>query len=367
MSSDSGAGKISFLQLSMIFLLSNGLISHVVINPMLLESSGRDAWLVPLVSILPAIAWYSAVYFIMRRTAQANLQSWLASRTSPFASRLLLFPVYVHVYMIGAIELIHTGNWTATNYLPETPKTALILLLLVISCIASAYGIRAIAIGSGVLLPIVFLLGYFVAISNTRLKDYKLLMPVLEHGWSPVFDGLVYAVGGLSEVTLLVLLQHRLKNKVKWWHLLVLVLLLIQIMLGPIVGAITEFGPTEASRQSESPFEQWRLVQIGPFIEHVDFLSVHQWLSGSTVRISLAMYLLSEFLGGTANSKRRRWIVIACALSYFALTFIPMNQLELYQFKLKYFIPGALIVELCVTVVWLIAAVILKPGKERTT
>jgi spore germination protein KB len=366
MSSDPGFGKISFLQLSMIFLLANGLFSHVIVNPMILGASGRDAWLVPLASLLPAILWFSIVLVIMRRSAQSKLQPWLAERTSPWLSWLLVIPVYVHIYLLGALTLIHTSNWTEANYLPQTPRFALVFVLIVVSCVAALSGIRTIAIGSGVLLPIVFALGYFVAISNTRVKDYAFLQPILEHGWNPVMSGLVYAGGGLSEIVLLVMLQHHIKTTVKWWHLFVLILLIIQIMLGPLLGAITEFGPEEAARQTESPYEQWRLVQIGPFIEHVDFLSVYQWLSGASVRIALPLYLLSDFVN-PAKRKTRRWFIIAAALSYFALALLPLSQQEVYSFKQHYFIPGALIAEICMTVLWLIAAILTKPAKERAS
>jgi len=365
MSGDSGAGKISFLQLCMVFLLANGLISHVIINPMVLEASGRDAWLVPLASFVPALAWFGAIFVVMKRSSQQRLRTWLAERTSPFVSWLLVLPVYVHIYLIGALALIHTGNWTVANYLPETPRIVLIFVLLAVSCFAAAGGLRTIAIGSGILLPIVFILGYFVAISNGRVKDYKLLTPILEHGWHPVWHGMLYAGGGISEIVLLLLLQHRVKSRVRWWHLLLLLLLTIQIMLGPLIGAITEFGPLEASRQTESPFEQWRLVQIGPFIEHVDFLSVYQWLSGAAVRIGLSLYLLSDCI--ESHKKRaKQWLVIAFGGSFFALALLPSSQQDIYHFKYFYFIPGALILEVCITALWLIASWLTKPVKERT-
>ncbi len=366
MSSDPGFGKISFLQLSMIFLLGNGLFSHVIVNPLILSASGRDSWLVPLASLLPVTLWFSILLVIMRRSGQTKLQPWLAARTSPWLSWVLVIPVYVHIYLIGALTLIHTSNWTEANYLPETPRFALTFILIVVSCFAALAGIRAIAIGSGVLLPIVFALGYFVAISNTRVKDYGFLLPILEHGWSPVMNGLVYAGGGLSEIVLLVMLQHHVKTTVKWRHLFLLILLTIQIMLGPLLGALTEFGPEEAARQTESPYEQWRLVQIGAFIEHVDFLSVYQWLSGASVRIALPLYLLSDFVG-PAKRNTRRWFIIAAALSYFVLALLPLSQQEIYSFKQQYFVPSALIVESCMTVLWLIAAILTKPAKERAS
>jgi len=364
-SSDPGLGKISFLQLCMIFLLANGLLSHIIVNPMILSTAGRDSWLVPVASFLPALVWYGAVLVIMKRSSQSKLQPWLAERTRPWLSWVLVLPVYAHIYLIGALALIHTGNWTVANYLPETPRTVLMFVLLAVSCFAAVSGIRTIAICSGVLLPAVIALGYFVAISNERLKDYKLLLPILEHGWDPVLHGMIYAGGGLSEVVLLLMLQHRVTTTVKWWQLLILMVVTLHIMLGPLLGAITEFGPEEAAKQTESPFEQWRLVEIGAYIEHVDFLSVYQWLSGATVRIGIALYLLSELID--ANKRRtKRWFIVFAALSYFALAMLPSSQQAVYHFKFRYFIPGALILECFMSVLWLLVALFTKSAKGRS-
>ncbi len=44
---DTAAGniKINFIQVCMILMLVNGLMNHVIVNPMLLDVAGRDAWI----------------------------------------------------------------------------------------------------------------------------------------------------------------------------------------------------------------------------------------------------------------------------------------------------------------------------------
>jgi hypothetical protein len=55
------------------------------------------------------------------------------------------------------------------------------------------------------------------------------------------------------------------------------------------------YGPVESANQRYPAFEQWRLVTIGKYIAHVDFLALFQWLSGAFIRISLAIYILLDF------------------------------------------------------------------------
>lgn len=361
---DDTAGKISFLQLGMIMLLVNGLVSHVIINPMILGASGRDAWLVPLCTIAPLIPWCLILYVIMKKTGQQKLQPWLSSKIGPFFSWLLMVPIYGQIYAIGASTAVHTGSWTVANYLPSTPQLALVSVLLVACCYCAVSGIRAIAIGAGALLPFVLVLGYFVMISNTPNKEMRLLTPVLEHGWGPVMNGMVYAGGCFMELVLVIAMQHHLKSKVKWWQLIVLGIVLIHVMMGPIVGALAEFGPREAAKQIESPYEQWRLVKIGDYIEHVDFFSVFQWLSGASVRIGLSLFLLADLLP-IHRPRNRKWFILLTGVSYLALTMLPISREDFYL-VLKAYFQVTLILIGTVSLLWMGVSVLIKSTKERT-
>jgi len=357
-------GKISFLQLGMIILLTNGLLSHVIINPMILDVSGRDSWLVPLFMVAALIPWCLILFVIMKKTGQQKLQPWLSKRIGPFLSWVLVLPVYLQIYMIGASTTIHTGAWTIANYLPATPQTVLIGVLLIVCCYSAVSGIRAIAIGAGVLLPFVVALGYFVMSSNMPNKEFNLLKPVMEHGWGPVMHGMIYAGGCFMELVLLITLQHHLKKKIKIWQLFVLVLILIHTMTGPLVGAITEFGPHEAAKQMESPYEQWRLVKIGDFIEHVDFFSVFQWLSGAAVRIGLSLFLLVDLLP-IHKPRTRKWFILIIGFSYLLLSMLPISR-ETYYLWFRVYFQLTLILILCVTLLWMCISIFAKPVKERT-
>ncbi|SEG43547.1 endospore germination permease [Paenibacillus sp. UNC499MF] len=354
---------ITFLQLSMLLLLVNGLMNHVILNPLVMDASGRDAWLVPLFSALFLLPWCLLLVFFMKKSEQTKLQPWLAQRTHPVVSWILIAPLYVQIYLIGLTTLLHTGIWTVTNYLPATPRFALILALLAVCTYCAVSGLRTIAICAGVLLPFVIVLGYFVMIANMPNKEYDRLFPLLEFGMKPVMDGMLYAASGFMEFILIIALQQHLKKRIKSWQLLILALMFIHIMLGPIIGAITEFGPEEAAKQAESPYEQWRLVKVGDTIEHVDFFSVFQWLAGTLIRIGLSLFLLGDLLPFSRAKSRNRFIV-GMALSYLAVTLLPITQQSLYEFMQRYYFPGSLIALLGSFFVWTVISVTTKPGKE---
>ncbi|PWV95338.1 spore germination protein (amino acid permease) [Paenibacillus cellulosilyticus] len=355
--------KISFLQAAMIFMLANGLVSHVIINPMLLDASGRDAWITVIVSGIILVPWCIMLAVAMRRSGQQKLVPWLSARTHPVIAWLLVLPVLVCLYMIGGMTASYTATWTISNYLPTTPPLVLGLLLTVISALCAIWGIRVIAITSGILLPIVIALGYFVNISNMPEKDFALLKPYLEHGWNKVWDGLIYAGGGYIEFAFLMTVQHHIRTKIKPWHIVVFAIIMVYISLGPIIGAITEFGPNEAAKQMTSPYEQWRLVKLGDYIEHLDFFSIYQWQSGAVIRMSLAIFLVVDML--PIRRPMTRMITIGLiALSYVILAVIPINEYTYYLFLYRYYFPISFVVLFVASAAWMLISMASKPSKE---
>ena len=356
-------GKISFIQLFMVIMLFNGLLSHVIVNPILLDASKRDAWLAVIFATILFLPWCALLVFIMNKSDRQKIQPWIAKKTSPLISWLILAPIIVQLYLIGGMTIIQTTLWTVSNYLPATPQYVLIFALLVVCHFSAQNGINTIAIGAGILLPIVVCLGYYVSFANMPNKNWNLLFPMLENGWTPIFNGMVYIGGALIEISLLLLLQHRLTKKVKVWQMLFLGLVLAYITLGPFVGAITEFGPEDAPKQMVSPYEQWRLVKLGTYIEHVDFFSVFQWIAGATVRISLAQFLISDLITFKKPKSRTRFLSMI-TLSYFVLALIINRKYSFYLSLFEKYLVITLITTLTLSAILTVIVLFSKSSKE---
>ncbi|MFD0672374.1 GerAB/ArcD/ProY family transporter [Cohnella sp. GCM10027633] len=355
------SGTINFFQACIILMLMNGLANHVIVNPMLLDASGRDAWLAVLAAGVPFLAWSGLLFWFMKRSGQRRLLPWLSARTHPIAGWLFVAPLCAQMYMIGGMTTIHTTTWTLANYLPMTPKLLIVLSMAIVCAMPAIWGLRSIAVMSACLLPIVIALGYFVGFSNMRHKDFTLLVPIAEHGFGPIWGGMVYAGGGFVELVALLAMQHKIQAKLKLWKILLFAAISVYVMFGPVLGAITEFGPTEAMLQMESPYEQWRLVKLGEYVEHIDFFSIFQWMAGACVRVSLSVYLLVELLG--ARGRKRLGIALGAIASYVVAGMLPINEYDFYVWMYEYYFPISLSVMLAASACWLAVALI--GGKER--
>lgn len=361
---DKSIGKINFLQVCMILMLMNGLMTHVVVNPMLLEASGRDAWISALLAGVLLLPWCALLVIFMKKSGQQKLQPWLASKTNSTISWSLVIPICLQLYLIGGTTVIHTATWANINNLPGTPRFALIFTLCLVSLYYAISGIRMIAISAGILLPMVIALGYFVSFANMPKKDFTLLQPVLEYGWQPVIHGMLYAGGGFIELIMIIAIQHRIKSRVRPWQLMILAAIMVYITVGPIIGGITEFGHREATKQMESPYEQWRLVKLGNNIEHVDFLSEFQWLSGAVIRVSFSQLLIGELLP-FRGLKKKTVLIVSISISYIMLTMLPLESYSVYLWMYRYYMPISFTVALFISLVCMAIALISRKVKEE--
>ncbi|MGG1660660.1 GerAB/ArcD/ProY family transporter [Brevibacillus sp. NRS-1366] len=355
-------GKIGIGQAIMMIMLTVGISNHVTVIPLLLSKAGRDSWLGVLLTAVPFAVWACLLSLISRRLNRQSLQSWVTRHSSKFVSYLLLTPIIFALYLMALVSLIDTQTWTTVNYLPYTPEWVTALALIIFCVIAAHGGIAPLGITSGILLPVVAILGFFVAFGNIPKKDYSLLLPLFQHGVTPMLHGMVYVGGGFVELFILLLLQHHVRAPLRLTHYLIMVFIIVVLTISPLTGAIAEFGPIESTRQRFPAFEQWRLLTIGKDIENMEFFAIYQWLSGSFIRISLCFLLICELL--QIHSASRRWLLlIILGGSLIAVTSLPFSDMAFVSFLSKVYYPLFLIVIVIVTL--LLAGVALRRSTRQ--
>lgn len=348
-------------------ILAVGLMNHVLVIPPLLQVAKRDAWLVTIIIIPPLLLWICLIYYMMKRMNQASLLTWLNRYYGQWTAWAIRAFFILYLFSIAAITIKETTVWTKVSYLTRTPISVLVLTLLIVCFFAARWGIKTITIASGILLPFVIVFGDFVMSANLPKKDYSLLLPVLENGWMPIWRGTIFIGSGLAELITILLLQHTLHTRMRLWWMMILALFLVLLVLGPVTGAIAEFGPYEAADLRYPAYEEWRLVSIGKFIQHVDFLSIYQWLSGAVIRISIAIYLLVDLIPVRTNKARMLWLISVFAL-LFIISILPISDIMYLDFLRTVYFPVSLCAVLILTIILFFLAFFAKqrtkPSKE---
>lgn len=330
--------KINVIQTYFLLIMTNAITNHVIIIPLILREGQRDAWLSVIVSVLPSCLIALLILGVLQASGHQSLYDWLRIHMGRFIAVLTVSFFFLYLLSLNLISVKDTTTWVNVTFLPYTPPIV-IGGLLVALCLAASYrGLWSITVCAGMLFPFVVLLGIFVSTANFQFKDYSLLTPILEHGLSPVWKGSLYATGGLFEIMFILLLPQHMSGRIRPWSFMIFTIITIGLMIGPLLGALANFGPFEAMRQRYPAYEQWRLVSFGKYISHLEFLSIYQWLSGSFIRISLLMFLLSDLLQ-FKRKPARLFFLIPLSAAMIIVLLLPVSDMQFVRILRDFYYP----------------------------
>lgn len=339
------AGSISTLHLILLIMTFIGLKNHVTIIPAILQDVGRDGWASVLLGAVASLIWLFLIVYVHNKTKQQSIRDWLKSKIGKVGSQIVSYILSFYLIVLAAFTMRDTLLWINSTFLVRTPMLPLLIIYTILIVYLASSNIKTITIVNTFVLIGVLVLGFFVAFVNIQVKDYRLLRPFFEHGFEPIVYGAIYPASGFVELLLILFLQHKLKDRMRWPHFIIILFILMGLTLGPLIGAITEFGPVEAAKQRYPAYEEWGLATIGRFIEHLDFFSIYQWLTGAFIRIVVFLYIVSELLGISGDKKSISKIIVPPFLfSCLILTlvkdnyFIEVNKREFLKLTFFFFV-----------------------------
>ncbi|UPM53735.1 GerAB/ArcD/ProY family transporter [Gottfriedia acidiceleris] len=323
-----------------LLIMSTGFMLHVFIVPSVLTSALRDSWITVVASILPFVIWTTLVFYLYKKFNNEDVVSLMFKvMYKPLA--YLFSSIFVVYFLLSALVAFRfTLIWANLNYTEDIPDIVVVFLISLICFYAALKGIRTIATVAFLVLPFVVLFGFLVGIGNIKNKDYGLLFPIFEKGYHDFFHGFIYTCSGFFEIILLLFLNSFLKDKVKVKWLILVSFILLMLILGPLTGAIMEFGSHEAEKMRNPVYEQWKLLTLGVNITRLDFFSIFQWLSGAFIRISLNLFIANYIIN---YSGRKKWSLPALSLLVSVAVMIPWNATSFYYFLQHYYFPINLI------------------------
>ncbi|MBM7567156.1 endospore germination permease [Paenibacillus sacheonensis] len=331
--------KINAFQLAALLVTFIGISNHVIMIPILLDTAKRDAWISVLAAIVPSVLLGLLCVYIYNRIP-SSLSTWVDKKSAllwlPFT---LLFTVYFSAQ--ASISIRDTIVWSNTTYLTYTPPSVVGICLLGICYYTARKGLAAIAITNGMLLPWIVLFGFYVMIVDFGVKDYSYLFPVFKNSAQAITKGAWYTASGITEIFLVLFLKDDIKGKLSGKSMLPVVLILIELTLGPLSGIIAMFGPFEAELLRYPAYEQWRMASIGSMLSQTDFLSIYQWLAGSFIRISLAIHIIRTLW--VKKWRHPEILLILITLFLFVVNQIKLSDVKFHEHVKMYYTSSSLI------------------------
>lgn len=335
-------GSISILHVIFLSMTVIGLKNHVTIIPPLLDVAKRDGWASVLIAAVIIIFWLLLLVYIQSKSKQEPIRDWLDGTIGKTASTIVIYCIAIYLIILAAFTMVETLQWVNTTFLPQTPVIILLFIYTILCILLVTTSLQTIVILNVFVLFGVVVFGFFVAFTNIQVKEYHLLLPFFEHGFSPVLKGVIYPTSGFIELLMLLFLQHQYKERIRWYHFGIMLFILMGLTLGPLIGAITEFGPVEAAKQRYPAYEEWGLVSIGRYIEHLDFFSIYQWLTGTFIRVSFLLYIVADLFKMTSKPKQI-WRILAPPFFFICLPLIILNENIFLKVKGNYILTATVI------------------------
>ncbi|WNR46486.1 endospore germination permease [Paenibacillus roseipurpureus] len=320
-------------------------ISGAIIS---IEQAKRDTFVSSLIGCIAYLLYAFWIYRIVNN--QAPNQSFLDVLELKMGS-LFAWSVryWIALYLMCELFVIDKNivTWVKSLILPYTPIWAISLPFLIVCAYLAVKGIKPIAISISVLMPAFLFLTVFMAVFTYKYRHFDLLLPLFSEGARPILEGVTTTVRAGMELFLLLLLKPYTEGTFKWKHFVAEVSVFSFFIINGAVSMLTIFGPYEASLQRFPLFTQWRLVRISSFLEHLDFLSMYQWLSSTTIQISLGLFLIGDLL--TSRQRPHKIAIMTCATALFISVELRLNDSDFLAFTKYYFYPISTLSILCWT------------------
>lgn len=318
-------GSISILHVIFLSMTMIGLKNHVTIMPSLLQGAGRDGWISILLSTIVIFPWIFLLLYIHTKSNQQPLTDWLKIKIGKVASTILRYVIAIFLLILAAFTMGETLTWITSTFLPTTPILPMLIIYTVLCILLVSTNLQTIAMVNVLLLVWVVILGFLIAFTNIQVKNHELLRPFFEHGVEPVLASMIFPASGFIELLLILFIQHKVKDRIRWYHFAIMLFILMGLTLGPTIGAITEFGPIEVMKQRFPAFEQWRIGTFGWSFNHFDFFSIYQWLTGTFIRVGLILFIAADLLKMTGD-KKRIWKILAPAFFFMTLSLFLLSE-----------------------------------------
>jgi len=343
-----------------------GLKNHVTIIPPLLDAVKRDAWMSVLLSAVIVFPWLFLLAHLHKATQRKNIRDWLNESIGKKSTNILLMITSIYLVIMASFTMVETLQWVNSTFLPRTSFLLMLVIFTLLCILFAMTNIQTIVILNVFVLFFVVVFGFFVAFVNIQVKDYELLRPFLEHGFEPVVKGFVFPASGFVELLMFLFIQDQVKSKLKWFHYAFILFILVGLTMGPLIGAITEFGPTEAAKLMYPAYEEWGLVSIGRYIEHMDFFSIYQWLTGTFIRVGFILFVVSKLWDHRKN-KKPKWLIISALFLGCSIALSRLNEQPFFELKGNYFLISTFLFFFIISFVILFISTFTRKKQKRTT
>lgn len=235
----------------------------------------QDAWLSMLIAALAGLLLLLIHLTIHRIEPQLDLFQIIQRYTGKFIGGLISLGFIGYFTVEASRNLRDIAEVTILTLLPGTPLWSVILIIILVVTNTVRYGPQTLFLMCIVLFPVITI-GYFVILillAATGLLQFHFMLPILEHGWKPIFKAAIPGILSFPFGQVVVFLVfYPLAAARRGMNKMILLtycgISLFLVLFNQI--NILVLGPVLATNSSLPLLQAVQLIQISEVLERID-------------------------------------------------------------------------------------------------
>lgn len=311
----------------------------------LIEAGGPAAWQSSLIVTAGALLFFLPTALLARRFPGQGLAQISETVAGPLVGPLLTLGVAAWFFALLTNGLRNFAETFIVSFLPFTPPSIVILVLLLSAIYASYRGLETLSRAALILLPLIAAGGVLVMLFSIPRFDGSRLFPFWGHSFAQTATaGLTFA-GGTAEIVLLLVVGYAFRQPQGLMRSGLIALVLFGITLTTtVLVLVTVFGGPGAAEQPFPMFNLARLIYLGRFFQRIEAIIVMFWVVAAAVRLAALLHGTVIALAGALRLPYFRPLLFPLGATSFSLSLLPENMLAVLRINRDWMEPLGLAV-----------------------
>ena len=317
-------GKISASQLEFMMVptvIATGLLSLPAVAT---QYARHDMWMVPIIGSIIGFITVYLVWKLHKLYPELTPIQYSEKILGKIMGKLIgLILVLFFVHNTG-IVVRQYSEFISFNVMRETPTVALSISILFVCALAVRGGIEVIA-RTSVICTTLFMVSSVSLLLLIKDIDVTNMLPVLEHGFTPVLQGGIIFQSWFGEVFLLAFLYPYVKNQSKSLKAGMKITLYIMLIFLYVNFFVLTLLGLSSLNQLYPLYSALRAISVLGFFENFEVIITASWVLGNFVKLAIFLYVASTGLAQLVGCSDYRMFVfpLTMLLIFFSYWDIP--------------------------------------------
>lgn len=330
--------------------------------------AGVDCWLSIIIGSI--LGFIPLIIYLVIMNYKPNLN---LNQLNEYLFGKIIGKIINIILLLGVVFFIMTLSWNFTNYtstqfLYDTPKWYLSLLIAIPIIYLISKDIHTIA-RTTFLIYIIMMILYIASIASLAPQyEIQNVLPFMEHGINPVMNGALSHVACIILPIFLITIipKNDIKDSSTLNKKVIIAYLVGNLITFSILFSVMSIFGIELSTLYQYPdFQILKRAFTGGFIERVEGILAIQLIIDVFMCLAIGYYYIKVSLENITPIKNSKWIVYICILIFPFISDLFFNNYVFFNdFTLKYY-PSIISTFLFVLPLIIVITIFIKKRKEK--